>query len=143
MKNTKDNSIAIASSPIEQILVWSKNRNNLDSLKNQMSLNGKVVMSDYIDCQEFETIFKFKPLEESCQRAMEKVLRFIHTASDYFRIDILTLNELELIDFLKNYIQEFPSAVSFSKFNMIGWKGRSVRDQESTLKTLKIRLSKL
>ena len=136
-KNFNDGSIAITHGEIEYLLVFIKNKNNIDNFTKLYKGNQKISIEDYIDVKEFEKKYGYKIINlNPYGRSMEATHQFIEAIKNYYDINILNFNEDDLMEFFKFYIKEFPNLKSFTKLNIHNWGLRSLEIKEAALKKL-------
>lgn len=132
-----EGSVAITHGEIEYLLVFLKNKNNLEELKKSYKNDTKIDIRNYIDVNEFEKKYGYKIKNvKPYGRCMEATSTFIDAIKSYYNIDLIQLSEEQLMDFLNFYIKEFPNFKSYTKLNVSFWGFRSVEIKTQALKNL-------
>ena len=132
MKNISDNSLAYHHNYIEKILVLQKNKNILE----EITRDGLLDYSKYIDIKNFSSFFGYKPGGDRSYREMEAAERFVRASKRYFNVDLLILNNQQILEFFKLYLQHFPNIYSYSTLNLEGWTKRVLSDRKRDLEKL-------
>lgn len=138
MNTYNESNVIISHTKFELILIFYYHKNkNLNEIKklcfdNRINSNvdSEVDLGKLIDLPKFQEVFKSNiTTSKIWDRALDETSEFISAIKDYYNIDLTTLNEIELLEFLFKYNQDFNSAYDLIKLNCfnLGARGLAIK----------------
>lgn len=143
-----ESSVVCSHHKIELFVLFHYLNTDLNTIKKicneNKNSNNEIELSNFIDLEKFQNVFKYNVTKTSVWgRVLDETNNFFLAIKEYYNVDLQSLDEYQLLDFLFKHNQDFNSPKDLIKLNCFELGARGFEIKLTSIKKMTEKLNNI